>query len=257
MNEIINKEKVRKRFEKSIASYNNAAMVQRSIARELIQKIMDLDQGDYSRVLEIGCGTGFLTNELLQFVRPEYYLINDLVESMRGEIENITKLNEFSNWSFISGDAESLSITGTFDLVVSASTIQWFHDIISFFHSAHRILSNKGVLAFSTFGTDNFKEIKSLQQSSLQYPSLGELVSLLSPNFEILHSSEKILQLLFETPMDALKHIKQTGVNAISDKYLNKSTLLNLQTNYSNYFSNPDGTVGLTYHPIIVIAKKK
>jgi malonyl-CoA O-methyltransferase len=257
MKQAIDKEKVKKRFGRSIFSYNEEALVQKSIARELMLKITDIEKATYPRVLEIGCGTGFLTRELLQCYRPQYYVINDLVDTMQGEVEQIARIHEFTRWSFIPGDAEKLIFPGTFDLVVSASTIQWFQDTAVFFHSISRSMSRGSILAFSTFGTDNFKEIRTLHSAYLNYPLPEELISWLSPTFHVLHCSEKIVSRCFETPRDVLRHIRHTGVNAVENRSWNKRTLLNLEMNYRNFYSNPDGTVNLTYHPIIIIAQKK
>lgn len=232
-------------------------MVQKNIARELISKLMELKKTTFCNVLEIGCGTGFLTNELLKYSRPEHFIINDLVGAMEGEIEKITHAHEFLRWSFMAGDAEKLSFPQGLDLVVSTSTIQWFHNLSAFFSSLSRSMANGCILAFSTFGKENFMEIRYLQGVGLKYPSFEELKYILSPSFKILHCSEEIVRLDFETPLDALKHIKHTGVNSISDKHWNRSTLSELETSYANHFSNRDGTVTLTYHPIIMITQKK
>jgi len=252
----IDKEKVMKRFGRSISSYNGEALVQKRMARKLMQKIMDLGITNHQRILEIGCGTGFLTHELLENFRPGYYMINDLVGTMQFEIEKITLAHEFAHWSFAPGDAEMLTFPGDFDMVVSTSTIQWFQHPASFFSSIVRSMASGSIIAFSTFGKDNFMEIKVLQGVCLKYPSMEELHSWLSSSFEMLHCSEEIIQLHFETPWDVLKHIRHTGVNSISDKHWNRRDLSNFEAKYNELYANPDSSVSLTYHPIIVIARK-
>jgi malonyl-CoA O-methyltransferase len=257
MNNTIDKEKVRKRFGRSISSYNEVAVVQKKVARELMQKIRDVKTISFSNVLEIGCGTGFLTHELLQYIHPGHYLVNDLVDSMHDEVAKIASVCEFMNWSFIGGDAEKLIFPGSFDLVVSASAIQWFQDIAGFFFSVSKLMEKGNVFAFSTFGPQNFREIGTLQEAHLTYPSREELMLQLSLYFNILHCSEEIIPLGFGTPYDVLKHIKDTGVNAVSDHRWNRHALLNLETSYRRLYTNPDGSVNLTYHPIIMITQKK
>lgn len=253
----IDKEIVMKRFGRSISSYNDEALVQKDIARKLIQHLTDLYKTTFRCVLEIGCGTGFLTHELLKKHRPEYYVVNDLVEAMKHEIEKITQVHEFTRWSFFPGDAENLIFQGNFDLVISTSTIQWFQDAATFFKSLPRWMSSGSILAFSTFGMENFREISTLQGVCLNYPTTEKLHSWLSSSFDILHCSEEIVQLNFGTPKDVLKHIKHTGVNSISNKHWNRHDLSNFETIYSKLYSNPNGSVSLTYHPIIMIARKK
>lgn len=257
MNIAIDKEKVKRRFGRRISSYNDEALVQKSIVKQLMLKILNLKKTTYNKVLEIGCGTGFLTNELLQNFHPGYYAINDIVETMQAEIEKITLALGYTFWSFLPGDAEKLTFPSGFDLVVSTSTIQWFQYPAAFFNSVSQLMPAGGILAFSTFGMENFRETKTLQTVSLKYSSTEELISWLLPFFEILHCSEEIISLDFASPRDVLKHIRHTGVNSLSNEHWNRHDLSNFETRYNNFYSNPDGSVSLTYHPIIVIAQKK
>jgi malonyl-ACP O-methyltransferase BioC len=257
MNIAIDKEKVKRRFGRCISSYNDEARVQKSIVKNLVREIVNLEKTTYHKVLEIGCGTGFLTNQLLQNFRPDYYAINDIVETVQAEIEKITLLHGFTNWSFLPGDAEKLTFPSGFDLVVSTSTVQWFQFPAAFFNSVGRLMPAGGILAFSTFGMENFRETKTLQTVSLKYPSRKELISWLSSSFEIIHCSEEIIRLDFASPRDVLKHIRHTGVNSLSNEHWNRCDLYDFEISYKNFYSNPDGTVSLTYHPIIVIARKK
>ena len=53
----------------------------------------------------------------------------------------------------------------------------------------------------------------------------------------------------FETPKDVLKHIKNTGVNALSDTRWTKSDLINFEEKYP---INANGKYSLTYQPIYI-----
>lgn len=257
MNYTVDKDKVINRFSRHIASYNAEASVQRDIAGELMQKVMNSEKNVYQNVLEIGCGTGFLTRELLQYFHPSAYVLNDIVEAMYFEIEDITRRHNFKDWSFISGDAEKLQFSGKFNLVVSSSTIQWFQYPKLFLEKVSGMLEDGDIFAFSTFGPDNFHEINALFGASLHYPTMETLKLWLSDSFELIHHSEKKVSLCFDTPMEVIKHIKLTGVNAVFNRQWNRHDLLNLQTNYGSQTSTSDHKVSLTYHPIFIIAKKK
>lgn len=257
MNFKIDKDIISKRFEKSISSYNSNALAQKNIAKELMQKIINNRTTLHRHVLEIGCGTGFLTNELLRNFRPEKYIINDLSALMRNEIKKVALAHKFENWQFLAGDAEKLDIPSQFDLVLSASVFQWFRDMAGFAASISQSIRKDGILAFSTFGTENFREIKNLKGTGLCYPVIEELTSWLLPSFQVIDCSEKLVRLHFESPYDVLKHIKRTGVNAIENRHWNKRDLIDFETKYYQNYSTPDGMVSLTYHPIIIIARKK
>lgn len=61
--------------------------------------------------------------------------------------------------SFLPCDAETLDFPQGTDLITSCSTLQWFADTERFFARCHHFLSDGGILAFSTFGKKNMREI--------------------------------------------------------------------------------------------------
>jgi malonyl-CoA O-methyltransferase len=121
----------------------------------------------------------------------------------------------------------------------------------------HQILTTHGYLVFSSYGEENFNEIKKTMNIGLKYNSLQEQINLLSPYFDIIHAEEWKECIPFANPREVLKHIKKTGVNALQKEFLGKEKLHAFSENYIRHFSNADESVNLTYHPIIIIAKKK
>lgn len=103
--------------------------------------------------------------------------------------------------SFLPCDAETLDFPQGTDLITSCSTLQWFADTERFFARCHHFLSDGGILAFSTFGKKNMREIHTLTGHGLEYLSLDNLKVLLSPHFEILYAEEEIVSLPFGTPL--------------------------------------------------------
>jgi len=253
----INKAIVKKRFERSSSTYNVNAETQKSISQRLIDKITCIDGLGKNRVLEIGCGTGFLTDRLLNELKPEEFYINDINEKVFPEIEEIAGNNNFKNYKLIPGDAEELLFPDNLDLVISTSTFQWFNNLKSFIQNIANVIKKDGYLAFSSFGISNFKEIKATANIALNYTPLDDLNNWLNEDFEIKLLTEYTETLFFSSPIDVLKHMKLTGVNAVSNKFFGRKQYCNFIINYQKYFSQKDRTVPLTYNPILVIAKIK
>lgn len=159
--------------------------------------------------------------------------------------------------SFLPCDAETLDFPQGTDLITSCSTLQWFADTERFFARCHRFLSDGGILAFSTFGKKNMREIHTLTGHGLEYLSLDNLKVLLSPRFEILYAEEEIVSLPFGTPLEVLRHLKQTGVTGTEKRVWTCGRLQSFCDEYIRMCGNDDRSVSLTYHPIYVIARKR
>ncbi len=229
----IDKELILKRFETSFEGYNQHAGVQRGICARLDEIIGEYAGPTCARGLELGAGTGFLTEHLVgRWPRAEWF-VNDLSpEAERFLISSAPS----AKWLW--GDAESIPYPSELDLIASASTAQWFADMPKFIGKAAKALASEGILALSSFGPENFREMK---PAGLDYFSLNELTSIIaSAGLHILYAEEWEETLAFNSPHAVLRYIKTLGLNALSNK------------SYAKSFS----ATQLTYHPLIVIARK-
>lgn len=270
----MNKQLIIERFSKAITTYPREANVQRQIADKMIRLLTEYIPSPCSKVIEFGCGTGVYSRMLLQSLRPDELLLNDLCPDMKYCCEDLLSKKQVS---FLPGDAETIPFPAESSLITSCSALQWFESPENFFERCNALLNAQGYFAFSTFGKENMKEIRKLTGNGLPYRSRKELETALSPHFDILYSEEELIPLSFEDPMKVLYHLKQTGVNGLS---LQPSSAKGKQGNLSpqeNNVSQPlwtrrdlqqfcdrytqefnQGTsVSLTYHPIYIIAKKK
>ena len=159
--------------------------------------------------------------------------------------------------SFLPCDAETLDFPQGTDLITSCSTLQWFADTERFFARCHHFLSDGGILAFSTFGKKNMREIHTLTGHGLEYFSLEELKALLSSRFEVLYAEEEIVSLPFGTPLEVLQHLRQTGVTGTEKRVWTRGRLQSFCEEYIRMYGKDDRSVSLTYHPIYVIARKR
>ncbi|MDR0941402.1 MAG: malonyl-ACP O-methyltransferase BioC [Bacteroidales bacterium] len=250
---VAEKQRVAKRFGKQIQSYKKYATVQKNICDRVIAILLQHSLTP-AQVLEIGCGTGFLTEQFLTQFNVQSYMANDIAAEMGTELQRISLITG-QTIDFLPGDAETIALDKQFDTILSTSTLQWFHNISGFFGKMHNMLRDRGIFAFSTFGTENFREITTLTNQSLAYSSAEELCALLADNFHVLHCETYCKTLFFNEAVDVLRHIKQTGVNNLSASLWTNSRLQQFSTAYRDLFYTNNGFT-LTYNPIIIVAKK-
>ena len=248
------KKLIRTRFSRAVGSYPQAAVVQRDVARRMAGLLHTyLPPAKCRNALEVGCGTGLFTRMLLREVRPQHLMLNDICTNVQSYFTDILG----ADVSFCGGDAERVPFPAGQDLIASCSALQWFNDPEAFFERCRRLLSEGGYLAFSTFGKENMREVASVTGTSLPYRSLEELSASLAQHYETVYSGEDLFRMSFPSPLEVLKHLKQTGVTGIRRQAWTRAELADFCRRYAEMFTQSDATVSLTYHPIYMILKKK
>lgn len=236
-------------FDKVEKSYNQNAVVQFEMAKKmatLIKKYCACPK----RILEIGSGTGFLTNYI-------YNEFNSNCELFLNDInKNQTKI-EIPPQNFIQGDILDVEIPNNIDLITSNAVFQWINPN-KLFKKLYQHINNNSTIAFSTFGKENYKQFKNF--GGINYLTINELECILKENsLEVVHLEEQIFTLYFNTPYEVLKHIKSTGVTTFNNeknaKLWTKSTITNFEQKYLQENSDNNG-ISLTYHPIFCICNK-
>lgn len=237
----MNKELIRKRFTKNLKTYNENANIQKQMAEKLISY---LPSKYYDKILEIGCGTGILTDIAAKNLNFRTYTANDIVPECEYYIIGINKSINFEQ-----SDIENYinNTNEKFDLIISNAAFQWIENLEEFIKKLISHLNSNGILIFSTFGKENYREIYHVLGKTLKYYSLKELQSMFSEYIEL--AEEEIRISAFKTPIDVLKHIKYTGVNALTSEVWTKKDLYNFENGYNNFCSNRPT---LTYNPIYI-----
>ena len=248
---MLDKNLVKNRFKKNLETYDNNAVVQRSMAKILTEKICEYCGSEINKIFEFGVGTGFLTKDIIEKIKFDEYCANDIIEDSEDYVKHIIK-----NVKFLSGDIENMDVEDKFDLIASNAVMQWVIDAEELLHKMKANLNASGYFAFTTFGPDNYIEIKEATGLSLNYLKSDTLKQLCEKDFEIIYFDEDISKLYFDTPMDVLKHIKNSGTNGLKPLSWTFSKLKNFENFYKKNFTE-NNQVTLTYHPIYMILKCK
>jgi malonyl-ACP O-methyltransferase BioC len=248
---MIDKQILKTRFEANYDTYDLFATVQDSICCQICDQLQMMNLAP-KNILEIGAGTGLLTKRLVKLFKSAEFTINDLSDRSAQFVRQYFD----TEVTILTGDAEQLNLGGNYDLITSSSAVQWFSNLERFFTIVKSSLSTEGIFAFSTFGPQNFTEIKQLTGSGLDYPSFDKLKQMLkSIGFELLYTCEYSHTMHFNKPIEVLKHINATGVNALHKQIWTPGKLHQFPNDYIYRFSDKNGSVKLTYHPIIFFCK--
>lgn len=235
----MNKDLIRDRFAKNLENYNAHAKVQKRMAERLVTFINNKQP---RKILEIGCGTGFLTNLINEICTFETYRAIDIVSECEKYIKEINP-----NIVFESEDVEDFikNNNGKYDLIISNASLQWVEDFENVINTLKSFLDTNGELIFSTFGKENFREIYGILGTSLNYYALNELENMF-PNSEVI---PEIHILAFENAKEVLRHLQNTGVNSIEQQQWTKGDLVKFENAYRNMCARRPM---LTYNPIFI-----
>ena len=243
-------------FARARQTYEREARVQQEVARRMLRHLQEAcpNRDAFTHIAEVGCGTGLYSRLLQQTFHPERLWLNDLCPEMEKSLGDLLALPSVN---FTPGDAEEMPLPNQTRVITSCSTLQWFTDLPKFFHRCHQTLPVGGILAFTTFGGENLREIRTLTGNGLHYFSLEEICTILSADYQVLHTSQEVTTLAFPTPTDILRHLKQTGVTGTEKRIWTRARLQQFTEEYVRLFSIESGQVSLTYHPMYVVAEKR
>lgn len=142
------------RFGARATHYDQHAGLQRSVAARLALLLPELTR---PRVLELGCGTGLFSRELLARYPDGEFVLSDLSEAMLDECRR--NLGESGQRiSFKHADEAGATPGQSFDLIAMSMALHWFSDPLATLAELRRRLAPDGRLLFATLGPESFAE---------------------------------------------------------------------------------------------------
>ncbi len=196
------KEKIQQSFGDKVSSYNRHAVIQKETAQKLCTFLPDVMP---QKILEIGCGTGFLTEELQRKYPQSNIMSLDISKEMVTSCRQ--KFTGYTNIEFQVSDGETFQSSEKFDLIISNLCVQWFENPPEGLQNLSKILNQDGVLFFTAIGHDEFKEWRHTL-STLKLSS--GIVD--SPNYGgIFYEDKKTIT--YKNALDFLRNLKRTGAH--------------------------------------------
>ncbi|MCU6796255.1 malonyl-ACP O-methyltransferase BioC [Paenibacillus sp. WQ 127069] len=267
---------IRRQFNRSANSYDAHAHVQRLMSDRLAKSFLGWKNKSNIvglNILEIGCGTGMLTEILvtewpsasitaLDIAPAMIKLAEQRVLSDEANFNGIRKMTS-DRLRFLHADVEMWAKnapTSSLDLIVSNACFQWLSNPRQTLGHLRRILRPGGSLIFTTFGPDTFCEMHKAfnevyrangmepQRHGLWFLSTNEWNSLLKESgFSNIQFERSIQTEKYASARDFLHSVKAMGAStseAVTMRGLSSRRLFaNMYKEYEGNFSIQGGVI--------------
>lgn len=207
------KQIITKRFDAACTTYENISQVQKHSAEFLVKTLREIDSSFIPQtVLDLGTGTGYIPEILLQYYPQSHYTLNDIAPKMVAMAKN--KFSAHNNIDFCVGDMENI-VFKDYDLIISNLSLQWVNDldaVIQKFYNKSRMFAFSCLLD-GTFGEwDSILKSYGLTSTLKQYPKLGNLILLCEEaNAGRFCFVAKNFQLTFANAYAFMQYLKNLG----------------------------------------------
>jgi malonyl-CoA O-methyltransferase len=235
-------------FSRHAYTFDSHSDVQNRAARQLLGM---LKNNNFSRILEIGCGTGNYTLLLREKFPGAKLKALDLSDKM---IEVATKKLRDTRIEFMVQDAETVDLNEDFDLITSNACFQWFDNFDGTLIKYKDLLEDEGLILFSIFGPETFWELnkafegisKDASISVTKFNNREDIKESLGNHFKEVEIKEIRFKESFYCLWELLNKIKYTGIRGeglCSKIKFNRKLLEMLEEVYLDKF----GKVTATY----------
>lgn len=177
------KQRISDAFGAAADRYDDHAGPQRLAARMVADLAQRQKPDGVTRILEIGCGTGFLTRDIPARWPGAELVVTDISPAMLAKASSDGRVAG----TFLAMDGEVPAFAGAwFDLILSSLTFQWFDDLEGAIGRLVGLLRPGGSLIFSTMGRDSFARWRAAHEACgfaagvPVYPTLDDLLAILA-----------------------------------------------------------------------------
>lgn len=251
----LNKGKIANNFSTAAATYDQYAVMQQQAVRLLLRRLVELSvEIAPGPILEIGCGTGALSRELVTLFPGRRLTLVDLapgmIEKNRQALTKLLPKPHRVNWQL--RDAETLDTSKYYALIASSLTLQWFQDLAGSLSRLCEALISGGFLLCSYLGDNSFPEWR---QACLTLgvpcainplPNSHEVMKTVQAIGCTATTWEEMIKVTYPTAMDFFRSIKKTGACTSSAEL--KLTARQMSSLLSTLQGQNNDALTVTYH---------
>jgi len=183
-----------------------------------------------ARLLEVGCGTGFLGEALVGRLPFAHYWMTDIAPGMLDRARR--RFAEAERVDFALMDGAAPHLPGPFDLICSSLAMQWLPDLGAAVARLRGLLSERGKLVFTTLAAGSFAEWRAAygpaEAGTPDYPSAEQLralgldvaVETFSHDYDDAHDFLRALKAIGAgTPRPGYRPLPPAGLRAVMARF--------------------------------------
>ncbi len=253
----LDKTKIKQSFSNASKTYDSVADLQRNVGHDLLQAF--LPKNLTGNIVDLGCGTGFLTQKLLPHC--ENLIALDLALPML----KTTREKLGNSVNYICTDAESLPLSmKSIDTIFSNLALQWCLPIDKALTELHQVLKADGELIFSTFGSKTLCELKNAWASVDNFSHVNAFynasqlrLALEKAGFVNIEIKNQSYVSYYDSVLDLMRELKGIGAHNVSSRRnRNLTSKQSLKSMMAHYPLSKFGEVFATFEVIYVKAYK-
>ncbi len=254
------KRRIKQSFAKAANTYDGVAALQRQVGRELLDSV-DIKQCT-GVLVDLGCGTGFLTSELVTSANHQQLIALDIAYAMLKTTQG--KLNSKDGIDYVCADAEFLPfVSQGVDHLFSNLALQWCDNLTAVLLDIKRVLKPEGQLVFSTFGPKTLQELKTAWATVDNYNHVNDFYSQAQIQQFLKQSGFTDIQIVshsyvsyYPTVRSLMQELKGLGAQQVSGRKKSLTGKMKLQKMYIAYDAlRVNEQITATFEVISVIAK--
>ncbi len=254
-----NKQKILDAFSSKYKTYDQYSIVQKEVSMRMMERLKSIKSSP-KNILDIGCGTGFLSKLLAKNFPDSNIICLDFSHEM---IKSCRSKN--AKFNLVVADAEYLPFkANSFDLVISSFTLHWCTEIEKIFLDIYNILNNDGFFMFSTVGPDTLIELRNAYKLIDDNKHVNDFHDmhiygdlLLSSNYNDPVTDVERIIIEYDDFSEVLKSLRKTGASTVqsSNSYATSmKTLKDLEKFYQ--INKQNNCFPVTYEMIYGLAWK-
>ncbi len=241
-------------FNRAVDSYDEAAILQREVGNELLDRLQYIRM-EPETILDLGAGTGYLTQKLSEKYNDANVISLDFAEQMLKH----SRYKESAQK--VCADALKLPIASqSIDFVFSNLMMQWCQDIQSLLKEIKRVLRPEGLFMFTSFGPDTLRELRASWLAVDEETHVNHFIDMhdLGDILVVEKFADPVMDqdqytLTYRDVPSLIRDLKSIGAAQLTDKsrvtLTGKQRFTEMQTAYEQ-FRWEDGLLPATYEVI-------